>query len=560
MARRRPTPAGIAGPGFESPPVVARPSTFVRPLFISREGFVLRFGVLLLVPAILMPPDAAAQTKPPAPRPAAPRPPAQRRPAAPPAKPAPAPAARAPEPPKRVPPDVVLTTAHQSGDVRTVSTVQLKGARARINVGESLASIQQCDTKQTIQLNRQTRTYLEVPFAAPAATGSTAAIEGRKKGGQVTYSTTVTDTGETQAMFGLTARRLKIVVAKDFSVAACDKRPQRVETDGWYVELPATVSCATVPPHEEAFQVDPKNADCVDEIRYERARMTPGYPLKYTTVATSGDEPPVTTTMEVTAFERSDVAAAEVEVPADYMAVRTVPQLTADHRPGEAGTKRPGTLRIGLLPISNRSDAKLEADALNEAILESFSETDLDIVRLSGKSPAEYEADARTKEVDLLLTNTIAEVKTPRGGLVGKINGSSGEAFTAKVDYALVPLGQTKPRESGSERSGGSTLNSAINLAKKVAPFAPPLMMMKYGYMNAYGSMLSQQNAPGGAMRQTPDPVMNMAFSLLDRAGGKPAEEFSTEEGAVAAALEKVIKSVVSDVGKIAADAAKKAK
>ena len=59
-------------------------------------------------------------------------------------------------------------------------------------------------------------------------------------------------------------------------------------------------------------------------------------------------------------------------------------------------------------------------------------------------------------------------------------------------------------------------------------------MMAKYGYMNAYGSMLSQ-NGPSGAMKQSPDPVMNMAFSLLDKAAAKTAaEQYSTEEAAVA--------------------------
>jgi len=459
-----------------------------------------------------------------------------------------------------VPPDLVLSATHQTGEVRTTSTIELKGARARIAVGDNLVSIQQCDAKQTVQLNTQTRTYLESPFDAGSATGSGDALEKRKKGGQVTYATTVTDTGETQTMLGFTARRLKAVSTREVSATACDKRTQRVETDGWYIELPATVSCATVPAREVAILVDPKNTDCVDEVRYQRSETPLGYPLKYTAVATLGDEPSVTTTMEVTKLERTDVEATEVEVPADYVAVRTVAQLTADHRPGEAGVKKPGTLRVGLMPISNRSDAKLEIDMFNEATLESFSETDLDIVRLSGTSPAELEADAKSKDVDLLLTNTIAEVKTPRGGIVGKINGSSGDAFSAKVDYALVAPGQAKPRQSGSERSGGSTLNSAIGLAKKVAPFAPPLMMMKYGYMNAYGSMLTQ-GGPAGAMQQTPDPVMNMAFSLLNRTtASKPQEQFTTQEGAVASALEKVIKSVVSDVAKLTGETTKKAK
>jgi len=520
---------------------------------------VLRSCLLLLTSVLLAPAPSVAQTKPAPPKPAAPRAP-QRKPAV----PTPATANKTPpkpEPPKRVPPDLVLAATHQTGDVRTSSTIQLKGARARIAVGENLVSIQHCDAKQTVQLNTQTRTYLESPFDTGSATGSTEALEKRKKGGQVTYATTVTDTGESQEMLGFTAKRLKTVSTRDFSATACDKRPQKVETDGWYIELPPTVTCATVPAREVTILVDPKSPDCVDEVRYERSGTPLGYPLKYTAVATLGEEPPVTTTMEVSRLERTDVADSEVEVPPDYLEVRTVTQLTADHRPGEAGAKKPGTIRVGLVPISNRSDAKLDTDMFNEATLESFSETDLDIVRLSGTAPGEIEADARSKEVDLLLTNTIAEVKAARGGLVGKINGSSGDAFSAKVDYALVPPGQAKPRQNGSERSGGSTLNSAISVAKKVAPFAPPLMMMKYGYMNAYGSMLNGQGNPGGAMQQSPDPVMNMAFSLLDRAtASKPQEQSSTQEAAVASALEKVIKSVVSDVTKITAETTKKAK
>ncbi len=349
------------------------------------------------------------------------------------------------------------------------------------------------------------------------------------------------------------------MVTRDFTLDACDKRPQRVEADGWYIDLPAALSCAALPATPVTIEIDPKNADCIDEVTFKTPDQAAGYPVKYTTVSTTGDEPPLTTTMELRQAERVELDAALLVVPNEYVEVRTISQLTADHRPGEPGSKKPGTLRVGLAPLSNRSDATLETNLLNEALLESFGDTDVDYVRLSGSSPAELEADAKAKEVDLMLTSSIAEVKTPRGGIVGRMSGSSGEAFTAKVDYALVAPGEPKPKSSGSERSGGSTLNSALTLARKVVQFAPPLMMAKYGYMNAYGSMLSQPGATSGAMRQSPDPVMNMAFSLLDKATAKTAsEQFSTQEGAVAAALEKVLKSVVSDVGKATQDAAKR--
>lgn len=507
----------------------------------------------LLLSTLAFAPSLAAQTKP-APKPAPARP-AQQRPAAPAPKPPAGPTAPAPKPP--VPADLQLSLAHTTGGTSTLSTVQLKGARTRISVGDNLASIQQCDSRHTLQLNTQARTFLSVPF--DDGTAAKAALGARKKGGTAVYKTAVSDTGETQSLFGFTARHLKTVVTRDSTLDACDTRPQRVETDGWYIDLPAGLSCATLPPRPVPIEIDPKNANCIDEVAYETAARPLGYPVKYTSVSTTGTESPLTTTMELRQVERVSLEAALVAVPGDYVEVRTVSQLTADHRPGEPGTKKPGTLRVGLTPISNRSDAKLETDLLNQALLESFGDTDVDYVRLSGRSPDELEADAQAKQVDLMLTSTIAEVKTPRGGIVGKVSGSSGDAFIAKVDYALVQPGQAKPTSSGSERSGGSTLNSALTLAKKVVQFAPPLMMAKYGYMNAYGSMLSRPGATSGAMRQSPDPVMNMAFSLLDKATARTApEQFSTQEAAVASALERVLKSVVSDVGKATQDAAKR--
>jgi hypothetical protein len=41
-------------------------------------------------------------------------------------------------------------------------------------------------------------------------------------------------------------------------------------------------------------------------------------------------------------------------------------------------------------------------------------------------------------------------------------------------------------------------------------------MLARYGFLNADGSMLTS-GGPPDAMRETPDPVMDMAFSLLDR-------------------------------------------
>ena len=101
--------------------------------------------------------------------------------------------------------------------------------------------------------------------------------------------------------------------------------------------------------------------------------------------------------------------------------------------------------------------------------------------------------------------------------------------------------GQDQTKQSRPEPSGRSALDSAIDLGRKVAPLAPRLVMMEYGDVNANGSMRSQQNGPRGAMRQRPDLVMNMPFAARPRVSSKPEEPFTTEEGAIASAIEKTI-------------------
>lgn len=510
---------------------------------------VLLFSALALISALALTfslaVDGAAQVR--RPRQAPQRPaPAQPRPAAP----------AAPPPAPRVPPDLRVVTRYTTGDVITTSTAFFRGTRARIDLGADLAALQQCDLERTVQLNTATRVYLATPFESVQPSGDATSKGGaadKRKGGAITVSTTVTDTGETQTIQGFTARRLKTITQKAASADACDRTEERVETDGWFVELPATLRCVTVPQPERRLQPDPQRSDCTDEVTYRREGPAGGFPLRYTAVATSGSGTPVTTMMEVMEIARLDVPDEAVDVPQDYVPVRSVRQLTADHRPGEPGAKRPGVVRVGVIPVSNRTDAKVATDELSEALIETLGESDYDIVRLRGTSPDEITAEARAKEVDLILRNTITELGPPKGGVMGRLSGSANEAFAAKIEFALLPPGATKPAYASSERSGGSTLNRALAVTRKLVRFAPPVLMAKYGFMNAYGGSLNQTGAGSGAMGQTGDPVMNTAFALLDRAAAKTAasEQYSSEEAAVASALEKEVRAVLGELGKL---------
>jgi hypothetical protein len=310
----------------------------------------------------------------------------------------------------------------------------------------------------------------------------------------------VTDTGEKRELFGFAARHLKTVVVKEAGADACNKRTEKVETDGWYIELPATITpvAATSP----KVQVDVKQPDCRDEVRYVRR----------------------------------------------YLEVKTVAQLTSETRPGEIGPKKPGVVRVGVAPVVNATDQRLDTETLSQALAESLSETDLDVVPLNGKAPADVDADAKSKDVDLVLQNRVSELKRPGRGLMGRLAGANSDELAAKVDFTLVaPGSRGRAVFSASERSGTSTLAIGIGAAKRVVQFMPPLMMARYGFLNTFTAM--NAGASPTAMEQTQDPVISGVFSLIDRVTApKPHEAFASEEAAVAAALEKEVQTLVSEL------------
>ena len=476
----------------------------------------------------------------------APKPPVRK---APPKAPPKTPAAKPAAPEKKTPPpmDVTISSTYTTGDKTAASTVSMKGARQRIAYGNDLVTLLQCDANRTVQLNSKTNTFLATPFDDPSAALPPAPPN--SKGGQITYTTTVTDSGETKQMFGYPARRLQTVVTKEASATACDKKPERVETDGWYVDLPAAMTCTAAPQTAARIQIDPRQANCRDEVRFVRSSSpTVGYPVAYTMTASAGGDKPAITTLEVTSLETTNLPASSFELPEGYLEVKSVVQLMADHRPGEIGAKKPGVVRVGVAPIGNKTDQPFASVRLSEALAESLSESDLDIVALTGDSPTAIAADAKAKECDYILENTVSELKKPGKGVLGKLSGTSGEAISARIDFTLAAPGQPKPAFAGSERSGTSTMQTAVGAAKRVAQFVAPFIMVQYSFMNAFASM--NGGASPVALGQTSDPVLGSVFKLLDRASGKSQESFSTEDSAIAAAMEKETQSIFAEMQK----------
>ena len=447
----------------------------------------------------------------------------------------------APQPPAPPPPeDLIVKMRYLSGDKTTTSTVSMKGRRQRIDYGADMAVLQQCDLDRIVQVNDQTKKFLAVEKRQDRGAATEPAAKGPKKGGTVTYTTTVTDTGERKPLFGLTARHMKTVLAKTTTPDACDKRKERVETDGWFIDPPAT-GCPAVARATGVTTAE----DCRDAIVYvDPVGTAVGYPLAYTVTSTDDDGKTSTMSMEATDFVKSTLPDSLFAVPEGYAAAANLAQLSTS----VDGAKRAGVIRTCAASVAGK--AAVSFDALTDALVISLGDAGLDAVRLSARTPVDERAEVQSRECDYVLTTEIADVRKPGKGMLGRVSGTT-EGFGAKVDFRLTAPGSKSPQLASSERSGGSTLKTAIGVAKTVSRYMTPLGLLgsSFGSMSTFAALGGGASAP--AMEQSPDPVMNTVFFLVDKAtGNKPELELVSEEAAVAAAMEKEVKAIAAFVSK----------
>lgn len=481
---------------------------------------------------------SAQQSKPAQSKPAQSKPTRQARPPAKaPQPPAPKPAPEAVTPPAPPPPpDVVVKVQHVAGENTTTSTIAGNGKRQRIEFGGEMTVITQCDAGVIVQINEWQKRFLTKPLkrvqdAAQAQTQSAAT-----KGGLVTFTTTVVDTGERKEMFGSTARHLKTTLSQEPDANACDKRKDVVETDGWFVDMPPALTCSTA--ERQAFVV---TADCRDEVKYVHAGVSPvGYPLAYTVTTAGGDGKPSVMTMAVTAWDRQTLPDALFSAPEGYTEVKTLAQLTAD--------APSGIPRIGVMRLTSKVKDAIALEALSEALVISLDEAGVDAVLLDASSPAAALTEATEKSCDYVLVSQVVDLNKPAKGVLSRVTGS--KEYGARVEYVLTTPGETKPRLSRSERSGTSTLQTAVTTTRNVSRYMTPfgLLSSQFNFMSTFSTL--NGGAAGSPMTQSSDPVLNTVFSLI---GPAPAEKpvgelLQTEDAAVAAALEKEVAAIASEL------------
>ena len=472
---------------------------------------------------------AATQKKPPAKPPAA----------------APKPAAPVKEAPPAPKPGLTMVTVYTGGDGSSSETKLItNGQRQRIELGDGTSVITQCDAKQILQVNDKAKVYVSLPLdSPPVAAPSTA-----KKTGAVDYATVYTDTGEKKDLHGLEARRITTAVTRTPTPTSCDKKKERVQTDGWYAAVPVTLLCA---PRQVA--PPPSADDCRDEPNSASSGQPPsGSPLGYTvtTINDAGKEI-ASARMEVKSLTVAPVDESLLAAPAGYTKVADPAAFVAEVERVEnearwAAPKSAGTIRIGVLMPTDKSGQDISAIGIGNELLESLTVKPYEAVPILAPTPAEQAAEAKTKEVDFVVALDLTSVTTSTpskvGGLVRKASGggSPSELHEAKVAYRVFAAGSTTPRVSknASAKTGSFTLKRAVGLAR----FAARLY-----FGSSAGMFRTMMSTP----TQNADPSLNAVSYVLNLLGsGTPAQaDESSREATIITALHNASNDILKDLG-----------
>jgi hypothetical protein len=369
------------------------------------------------------------------------------------------------------------------------STQYIKGPRERneMNIGVGIASITQCDLQRTIQINDKAKTYMVQLMNGGTTTNEPASTATRpglmapqgKRGGIVSYTNNITDTGERKEMFGFTARHLKTSMTSESSPDACNQDKMRMETDGWYIDLNYGLDCQNQAAMAQSSSYG--GNQCRDQYRFKNTGSGKlGFALDVTTTIYGTDGRKTVMKREVVELTRTPLDTALFEVPAGYTEVKDYQQLMGiptrssrdDYAPATnkqssampaiasqpetkrvpVGPKKAGVIRVGIvLPKTQMGQgfAGTEvAEPVRNTLMQYLNGTVVEILAIEARVDSQIALEAKQKECDYVLETSVTQ-KQSSGGLGG---------FMKKIS----PVGQVIPSAVGSANTTAGASTSAV--------------------------------------------------------------------------------------------------
>lgn len=364
------------------------------------------------------------------------------------------------------------------------STIYVKGARKRtesggmMGMGGDVATVEQCDLKRNLKISDKKKMYAVEPFDDGSDTTPNTKIQNPKskiqnqKGGTVTYASNITDTGERKQMFGMTARRVKTSMTMQASPDACMSENMKIETDGWYIDLPEFSCPMTSRP--QIPQMGEDSGGCRDKMIFKTSGGGKlGFPLSETRTMMMGDDGDMsfTQTVETVEFSKATLDAGLFDIPAGYTLTDNAQSLYGkpdysammkgqmndgddENKPKNNQTKnqmssmssapsakKAGAIRIGVYAPTNKAGENISTTNMQMFLVQQLTNGNVEAV------PVAAESDARNANCDYVLTSDFSKLKQSAaskiGGMFGKVTGTETSAarnYDAQIDFKLVSL------------------------------------------------------------------------------------------------------------------------
>jgi hypothetical protein len=366
------------------------------------------------------------------------------------------------------------------------STRRIKGSRERteqkMEVADpsmsafmpQIATITQCDLKRKIQVNDGKKLYYMEPFetsdtqvlpgrpAQPApATGPT------RRGGTMTMSYNVRDTGERKMMFGLQARHIISTQEMETSPDSCNgPTKMKTEYDGWYVDFAADFSCSTNSAPAMPGGRMPK-PDCIDHVVTRGTGTAPKGMMLEGKMTMYGPDGSVQMSQmtETLELNRNPLDAGLFDIPLGYNLAHSSQDLYAVTLPsyGSGGGEGMPTVNTGVVPP--RMAAKtvslnimMAPGTSDQSEIDSYVRTKL----------AEHGMRIVSDNADYAVSIQVNQIKESTsskiGGMFGKMTGTTNNVGKVDIDMSLSVTGKSTGSAKVKSKFDGP-LSSAVRAA-----------------------------------------------------------------------------------------------
>jgi len=362
--------------------------------------------------------------------------------------------------------DITLKQRVTMSGQKFESTKRIKGQRERTEQHmemadpamaafmPQIATITQCDLKRRIQINDRKQLYFIEPFETPESEvlpgrpttrpAQPAASTQKRKGGTMTMTYSVRDTGERKMMFGLQARHIIMTQEMETSPDSCSgPMKSKIEYDGWYVDFATDFSCPTSTPTMSPGRT-PK-PDCTDRMVMRGSGTAPKGMMIEGTMKMYGSDGTVmmTQTTETLELTRETLDPAIFDIPQGY-ALASSPQdlykvTMPSSDPGPQSRPQPSR-NTGIVPpavsaknialnitMAPGTSGQSEIDSYLRAKL---AERGFRVV----PSNAEYALNVQVNQIKESAASKI-------GGIFGKVTGANTGGGKVDIDLSISLLG-----------------------------------------------------------------------------------------------------------------------